>query len=124
MVVDGGYHVTDIGGYCYRGTGRRGVGPYGGLSMAGAVHPGLAVGGDGVGGTRRSRPTEDFVAGCRLCGGTGCCGRRVECGRFLKRPYDSKKPAIPWDNVIKIVALAEDGKAEEMSTSETVCSFS
>ena len=27
-------------------------------------------------------------------------------------------------NVIKIEALAEDGKPEEMSTSETVCSFS
>ena len=29
-----------------------------------------------------------------------------------------------WGNVIKIKALAEDGKHEEMSTSGTVCSFS
>ena len=73
-------------------------------------------------GRRGGGPYGKNNAGWRLSGLGG--GRRVECGRFLKRPYDSKKPAIPWDNVIKIVALAEDGKAEEMSTSETVCSFS
>ena len=35
-----------------------------------------------------------------------------------------RKTPIRTDNVIKIKALAEGGKAEEMSTSETVCSFS
>ena len=34
------------------------------------------------------------------------------------------KIVIQEPNVIKIEALAEDGKPEEMSTSETVCSFS
>ena len=36
----------------------------------------------------------------------------------------SKNTPEYMGNVIKIVALAEDGKPEEMSTSETVCSFS
>ena len=36
----------------------------------------------------------------------------------------AQKKREPKLNVIKIVALAEDGKPEEMSTSETVCSFS
>ena len=39
-------------------------------------------------------------------------------------PKCVKKRKPRWANVIKIEALAEDGKPEEMSTSETVCSFS
>ena len=59
------------------------------------------------GGTHRSRPTEDFVAGCRLCGVTGCVvapssvtalGRATSCPRCGNRfslPLVAKSGPLP-----------------------------
>ncbi len=43
---------------------------------------------------------------------------------FCQGLVEKRERASRLANVIKIEALAEDGKPEEMSTSETVCSFS
>ena len=98
-------HSTGLGGAWVRAA--EGGGPYGGLSLPCAVQPAWVVGGDGIGGTHRSRPTEDFVAGCRLCGVTGCVvapssvtafGRATSCPRCGNRfslPLVAKSGPLP-----------------------------